>query len=162
MYLLFQTNDYTFKGYYFGDSFDAAEPESSMPLKTKKNFTKRRNNLDVFFERPKQKKKIAKQSSYVGQASGDGISYIASNDDDGLNADYFVKIEIYDMKKIRDIAPINYWKHADLRLKYYVSSEDDKYYQTTRDLLYNITKHLAEKDGCSKYYVENKEANNKQ
>lgn len=152
-YVLFQQD--TFKSYYFPDTPE--EPDDSLVVNVKKNNNiKRINDIDMFFEKPKKKKKLGVQSSYVSAARDDGVSYISSKEDDALTATHLIKIDVYDMNKIRNIEPINYWKYSDARVKYYVQSEDDKRYQSTRDVIYNITKTLAGKHNCSKYFIEDK------
>lgn len=151
----FQTSipdsDYTFKNYYFptADLSDDDETQDPPALKVKQNIAKR--NIDCFFEKPK-KKRVRLQSSNIAQANGEGTSYISSNNDDGSSASHLIKIEVYEMKKLKDVQPIDYWKYADVRVKYY-ASEDDKHYRNVRDLIYNITKQVATKTDCTKYYI---------
>lgn len=154
---MFQRPDqeYTLKNYYCPDT-PSDEETTLIPLKNKQNSSKRTNNIEIFFEKSKKKKNSARQTSCVGQATDGGVSYITSNEDDGLHATHLVKIEIYDMQKIRYLAPTEHWKHIDVRVKYYVKSEDDKHYQTTRDIIYGITEKLATKRDSSKFFVEGK------
>lgn len=156
MLLQLLDKDYTLKNYYIADSPSDDETRDCVPLKITQNATKRTNDIEVFFEKPK-KKKSAKQSSCVGQSNNGGVAYIATGEDDASNASHLVKIEVYEMSKIRDVPPTDYWKHTDVRVKYYAKSEDDKHYQTTRDLIYNITKQLSAKRGCAKFFVEAKQ-----
>lgn len=106
----------------------------------------------MFFEKPK-KRKNSTNSSCVAQACDGGLSYISSNEGDSANAAYLIKIDVYDMKNLKNVLPLDYWKYADLRVKYYVQSDSDKNYQRTRDIVYNITKQIAEKKDCKKYFV---------
>lgn len=112
------------------------------------------NSIESFFEKPKKKKKSSSFSSCIGQSTSDGVAYISSNEIS--NATHFIKIEIYEIDKIKDVPPKEYWKYANVRVKYCAPSEEDKNYQNTRDVIYNITKQIANQSDCKKYYIENK------
>jgi hypothetical protein len=140
----------TFKHYYFPPSDDdtSLSPRYS---------TKRPNNdsLDEFFEEPK-KKRVKLNSSSVGRSTKDGgMSYISTNVDDGATATHLIKIEVYDMKKLATIDPEEHWKHADVRLKYYVNKQNNHHRQT-RGLIYNITKEISNSSDCKKYTFKHK------
>lgn len=138
---------YTFKNYYFPLSDDEDV------MNKKKQSIKKRRNIEVFFEKPK-KKRTSIISSCVGQASENGMSYISANDGDSCSATHLMKVEIYDMKNLKDVSPQDYWKYAETRVKYYVKSEDDKQYLSACDLVYNITKQIAGVKDCKKYFIE--------
>lgn len=143
--------DYTLKNYYYPDKSD--DEDQNLAMKVKQNITKRSNkSIDAFFEKAKKKKTVSYSSS-VGQSNGEGTSYISTNCDDGSSASHLVKIEVYEMNRLKQVSPIDYWKHADVRVKYYVATEEDKHYQTARDLIYNVTKQVASKPGCTKFFV---------
>lgn len=151
--------DYTLKNYYYPINLSDDEETCMEPtnLKAKKNGLKRINNsIEQFFEKPKKKKKSSNFSSSIGQATTDGTAYISSNDEGSSKATHFIKIEIYEIEKIKDVSPNEYWKYANVRVKYCAPSEEDKNYQYIRDVVYNITKQIAAKSDCKKYYIENK------
>lgn len=110
------------------------------------------SNIDIFFEQPKAKRKKT-ESSTVGQScKGGGVSYLSTNNEDGNNSTHLMKIEIYDLKKLAKV-PINErWKHADVRVKYYVQEKDNKHYRQAKDVIYSITKEIAESGDCKKYH----------
>lgn len=152
-------DDYTLKHYYYpiNLSDDDEKTEDTVTLKNKKNGVKRpNNNIESFFEKPKKKKKASSFTSCIGQTTADGIAYISSNDEGSSNATHFIKIEIYETEKIKDVSPNEYWKYANVRVKYFAPSEEDKNYQHTRDVIYNITKQIATKSDCRKFFIENK------
>lgn len=140
------------KNYYYGNSTDD-EIQGSKPLKIRT--LKRTNNIDVFFDRPK-KKQATEYSSTVAQSTNGGTNYISSYADDVTKITHLVKIDIYDMKKLRGVPCDQHWKHADTRIKYYTQTDDDEYYLNTKDVVYNITKHIATKNDCKKYFIDAK------
>lgn len=158
--MLFQFTDKTFKNYYYPENNDEGsdDDEGTLAFKVKQAIAKKRpgNSIDSFFERPKKKPKVAKKSSSVSQSTHSGVAYLSSGQDDGAYASHLIKIEIYDLEKIRNIAPEEQWKHADVRVKLYTHQEDDKNLDSTRDVVFNITKELASKDNCVKYFIDNK------
>lgn len=138
----------SFKNYYFtslSEDDDIADCNVARSL--------RKRNIDSFFEKPKKRKPKVK-SSHVSRASGNGVSYVSTNIDDGSTATHLIKIEVYDMKRLKNVPPMEHWKHADVRVKYYVATEDDKHYQNAGELIYNITKDVASNAECSKYFIE--------
>lgn len=141
----------TYKQYYFPTSDD--EDTSPYPIKRD-----RPNNesLDEFFEEPPKKKKPKIQSSTVGRATKDGMAYISTNEDDGSTATHLIKIEIYEMKKLTNVPQSDHWKHADVRVKYYVNNKS-KHHQRTRQLIYNISKDITKVPDCKKYTFKNKD-----
>lgn len=149
------TNDYQFQNYYRPIDLSDDENNDSIVLKNKKNTLKRgsNNSIESFFEKSKKKKKTSLAST-IAQADGEGTSCISVSMDDGSTPSHLVKIELYEMKKLKDIAPTDYWKHAAVRVKYYAQSEGDTHYQNTRDVIYNITKLIAGKKDCKKYFFE--------
>lgn len=159
---LFQFTDNTFKNYYYPEpqtnDDEVSDEEGTVGYKLKQVIARKRagNSIDGFFERPIKKAKSAKKSSSVSRSTDDGVSYISSGQDDGAYSSHVIKIEIFDVQKIKNIAPADHWKHADVRLKFYTNSEEDKQLQSTRDVIFNITKQLAEKDTSVKYFIENK------
>ncbi|XP_039763080.1 uncharacterized protein LOC120636807 [Pararge aegeria] len=142
-------DEYTLKHFYYPLNISDDQDMSD----NKKTAMRRSNSIDAFFEKQKKKKRQSK-SSCVAQASDGGLSYISSNDDDSISATHLIKIDIYDMKSLKDVSPLEYWKYADLRLKYYVESAGDKHYQSMRDIIYNITKQIAGKHDCKKYFID--------
>lgn len=156
---MFQFSENTFKNYYYAEDHDEDSDdlrEDSLAFKVKKALAKQlNNNIEDFFETPKKKKKLTKKSSSVARASYGGLAYVCSNKEDAASATHMVKIEIYDMAKIKDIAPTDQWKHADLRVKYYVDKEEDKTLQSVRDTIYKITKQIASESDCVKYFIDN-------
>lgn len=155
---LFQLPQNTF--YYNPQSnYDDAESdeEGTLAFKLKKHLAaKRSNNIDCFFETPKKKTKIQKQSSLVAQGAKDGVSYLTSGENDATKATHLVKVEIYDMVNIRNVPSTDHWKHADVRVKYYTQCQEDKYLDSAKDIIYNITKHVAAAPECVKYYIPHK------
>ncbi|XP_069364378.1 uncharacterized protein [Maniola hyperantus] len=150
--------EFTYKHYYYPLNVPDDQDASDSTLNNKKTASKRskpteQNNIDVFFEKPKKKRRTTISSS-VAQATDGGLSYISSNDGDGVSASHLIKIDIYDMKNLEGVLPIDYWKYADLRLKYYVKSDADKFYHSTRDIIYNITKQIAGRHDCKKYFID--------
>lgn len=95
----------------------------------------------------------------MSQATAEGVAFIKSNQDDGAYASHLIKIEVYDMEKIKKIPPTEQWKHADVRVKYYANSEDDENVQKSRDVIYNITKQLAAKSDCANFVIDNEKEN---
>lgn len=147
-------DEYTLKNYYYPLNISDDHDDSESILNKKKNATKRSNNIDVFFEIVKKKKRSVNSSS-VAIATDGGLSYISSNEGDSVNASHLIKIDVYDMKNLKEVSPLDYWKHADLRLKYYVKTDGDKHYQNIRDIIFNVTKQIAGKKDCKKYFVDN-------
>lgn len=145
--------------------------EDSMPPTNKKNKVKRSYDngavatalttadIDVFFEKPSKQKKTSTISSYVARSMNGGTSYITTNEQDGA-ATHLVKIEIYDMRKLRTINPTDYWKNAELRVKYHIQSEEDEddksIFINTRNLIYDITKKISSSQDCKKYFINQK------
>lgn len=158
IYILFQFSENTFKHYYYPENIDASsDEEGTVGLKIKQAIAKKRpaNNIDAFFERPKKKSKGFKKSSSVSQSSTDGVAFIASGRDDAAYASKLIKIEVYDLDKIKNIPPPDHWKHCDVRLKYYSSnSEEDSTVQSVQDVIFNITKQLASNENSVKYFIE--------
>lgn len=149
------TFEYTLKDYYYPSNVVLTDGEEancdSVPLKTKKKLKRANNSIEAFFEKPK-KKNVITHSSSVGQRMVGGTSYISTNRDEASSATHLIKIQVYDLKKVKDIAPDDLWKSAELRLKYYTQTEQDNHYVNTRDLIYNITKQIATTDDCKKYF----------
>ncbi|KAI5633714.1 hypothetical protein NE865_01681 [Phthorimaea operculella] len=152
--------DYTLKHYYYPIDVSDEETSANKIAPKRKNKDKdsaSTNSIDSFFENPKKKKKQSTFSSSVGQTTNDGMAYITTNEDDSSHATHFIKIEIYDIAKIpKDTPPTEHWKYANVRVKYCVHSEDDKNYQQTREIIYNITKQIATKSDCKKFFVDHK------
>lgn len=146
----FSTNDsldeYTLKNYYYPS-------DEAVNIKTKRGFKRTGNDIETFFEKT-NKKKTKSVSSCIGRRNGAGISYISTNQDDGSKATHLIKIEVFQMKKLKDVLPADYWKHCDLRVKYYAQSENDKNYNNTSDIIYSITKQIAEQPECKKFFIE--------
>lgn len=154
---MFQFSENTFKNYYYPENQEvSSDEEGTVGLKIKQAIAKKRphNSIEGFFERPKKKTKSTKRSSNVSQSATDGVAYLSSGQDDGAYASHLIKIEVYDLEKIRNIAPADHWKHCDVRLKYYTFNEDDSHLKSARDVIFNITKQLASKENCVKYFIE--------
>lgn len=117
----------------------------------KQNSEKRPKTIEKFFDNMKKRRALSR-SSTVARATGDGYSYVAANNE---HASHLIKIEIYDMKKIKDVLPVDQWKHADVRVRYYSPSEEDNTYLNINEVLYNITKQIAASGECKKYFIEN-------
>lgn len=140
------------KNYYYGNLSDD-EVRAPKPLKIQTQ--KRTNNIDIFFDKPK-KKQTTEYSSTVAQSTNGGTNYISSRVDDVSKITHLVKIDVYDVKKLRGIPNDQHWKFAETRIKYYAQTEDDDYYSNTKELVYNITKHIATKNDCKKYFIDAK------
>lgn len=157
--ILLQLSDNTFKNFYYPEPEhpdSESDEEGTLAFKVKQAIAKKRpsNSIDAFFEKPPKKVKPVKRSSNVSQGTHAGVSYLSSGKDDGAYASHLIKIEIYDLEKVRNIAPENHWKHADIRLKSYVTTDQDPHLETVRDVIYSMTKDIAEKDTCVKYFIK--------
>jgi hypothetical protein len=141
------------KSYYYGNSTDDEIQGPPKPLKIRTQ--KRVNNIDLFFDKPK-KKQATEYSSTVAQSTNGGTNYISSRADDVTKITHLVKIDIYDIKKLRGVPSDQHWKNADTRIKFYTQTEDDEHYLNTKELVYNITKHIATKNECKKYFIDTK------
>lgn len=161
--VLFQFSENTFKPYYYATPDEASEEEGTLGVKGKQAIARKRsaNDIDRFFEKQKKKLKIKKKSSSVARSSSGGVAYITSNNDEGADASHLIKIEVYDLNKIKNVAPSEQWKLADVRVKYYADCEEDKHLQSARDVIFNITKLLASKQDCSNYFIDNDKTNKK-
>ncbi|KAG7301651.1 hypothetical protein JYU34_003589 [Plutella xylostella] len=139
------------KNYYYPSPSDDEILSPSLLLKKP---TKRiHENIDSYFETPSKKSKSKTLSSTVGRAACGGISYISTNEDDGSKASHLIKIEMYDMKKLKDLPPSEHWKKADMRIKLYCTS-DHILFHDTNQLMFSITKQIATKTDCKKYFLE--------
>ncbi|CAG9094568.1 unnamed protein product [Plutella xylostella] len=135
----------TYKHYYFPLSDDEGSYQPH---------AKRIETIDEFFEEPKNKKR--KCSSTVGRSTKNGMVYISSNSDDGTGAAHLIKIEVYNLKKLANIEQNQHWKHAEVRVKYY-AKPGDKHNDRTREIIHAITKQIATKEDCEKYFYKNKD-----
>ncbi|XP_073949431.1 uncharacterized protein isoform X2 [Choristoneura fumiferana] len=154
------TEENTFKHYYYPENHDelSDDGEGTLAFKVKRAIAKNKrpnNSIHGFFEKRK-KKKVPKNSSTVSQATADGVAFIKANQDESAYASHLIKIEVYDIDKIKNIPPTEQWKHAEVRVKYYAHSEEDEHVQQTRDVIYNITKQLASKSDCVNFVLDNK------
>lgn len=140
------------KSYYYGNLSDE-ETQEPKPLKIRAQ--KRVHNIDAFFDMSKKKQSTGLSSS-VAQSTNDGTNYISSSVCDTSKATHLVKIDVYNLKKLRDVPTDQHWKFADTRVKFYTQSEDDEYYSNTKELIYKITKHIASKNNCKKYFIDAK------
>lgn len=155
---MFQFTENTFKNFYYPEpehDDSGSDEEGTLGFKVKQAIAKKRpaNSIESFFEKPQKKVKPVKRSSSVSQSSHTGVAYLSSGKDDAAYASHLIKIEIYDLEKVRNIAPEEHWKHADVRLKSYISTEQDPQLETVRDVIYNMTKDIASKDTCVKYFI---------
>lgn len=125
-------------------------------LNITENKNKKTNRLDDFFlQEPDRKKKKTKLSSSVGRAGKEGsISYISTDKDDGMDADILVKMELYSLKKLKEIPVAQHWKNADIRVKYYMKNDSNIDVQI-KDIVYNITKGISEEDSVKRYSFKN-------
>ncbi|XP_045483891.1 uncharacterized protein LOC123689114 [Pieris rapae] len=120
------------------------------------NKNKGTSRLDDFFiQEPDRKKKKARLSSTVGRAGKEGnIQYISTDKDDGMDADILVKIDLYSLKKLKEIPVSQHWKNADIRVKYYMKNDSNIDLQI-KDVVYNITKEISEEDNVKHYSFKN-------
>lgn len=119
------------------------------------------DDIEKFFEVAPKKKKTKKTSSTVSRACNDGVAYISTNADDYTSASHLVKIEIYDLKKLKSLQPSEHWKHADVRLKYYTNEDvQNQNFQKAKELVYNITNEVAGQQESKKYFFSNKDSGN--
>lgn len=139
----------TLKHYYFPLSDDdESDLRLTKPLKIKRTHSS--SSLDDLFEKPAKKKK--KVSSCVGRACRDGgMTYISTNTDDGAQATHFVKIEVYDLKKLGRIPPTDHWKHATTRIKYYAANHR---LNKVNEVIYDISKEIADAPDVKKYHFD--------
>lgn len=151
LYSLSSQENNTYKQYYFPTS-DCPEEETQelyiqqeMPSKKRKS-----ESLDNFFDSPTKNKRKLNCSTVSRINKENGRSYISTNTDDGATASYLIKIELYDLKKISKIPPSQHWKHANVRVKYY-TQKTSTVLANTNDIIYNITKEIAQNDDCKKY-----------
>lgn len=138
--------DYTYKHFYYPESDGKLEKEQ--PQK-RKHISQ---EINAFFDTTPMKKKIC---STVGQShTSGGVSYISTNKEDTTNATHLMKIEIFDLRKLAKISDERqHWKHADVRVKYYVNDKDENnHYLQTKEVIYKITKEIAETEDCKKYH----------
>lgn len=149
VFILLQEN--TYKHYYYPD--EASDDDSDLALKVKKAISKRPNSIHSFFEKRKKRKTVQK-SSTVSQATADGVGFIKTNEDDETFASHLIKIEVYEMSKIKNIPSTDQWKKAEVRVKYYASCDEDKNLQSARDVIYNITKQIANRKDCVNYFID--------
>lgn len=151
------------KNYYcstLSDDEEETSPTPAVPLSLINNGNRKRGNkcIDGFFENVNNKKKKATiQSSTVGRAVSGGTSYISTSKNDGAKSSHLIKIEVYDLKRLEKISPLEYWKHASVRIKYY-AERDSKHFDSASTLIYDITKEIASSKDCKKYFFasENK------
>lgn len=144
--------EYTMNHYYY-DNISDNESEVIKPLKI--HTQKRISNIDAFFEKPK-KKHAAEYSSTVAKFVKGGTNYISSLVEDASKATHLIKIDVYDMKKLRGVPNDQHWKFAETRIKYYTHTEEDEHYSDVQELVYKITKHIATKTDCKKYFIASK------
>lgn len=141
------------KHYYYGHLNDDEVQLDPKPLKIQTQ--KRANNIDVFFDKPR-KKQATEYSSTVAHSANGGTNYISSRVEDVSKSTHLIKIDVYDMKKLRGVPNDQHWKFADTRIKYYTQTEDDDHYSNTKELIYKITKHIAAKNDCKKFFIDTK------
>lgn len=156
--------NYTFKSYYFAtppsdEVFDNQDEYLESPRKRQRNIND--SPIEAFFmEGSKRPKKLKKASSLVGiSSSAGGMSYITTNVDDGVQATHLLKIEIYDLKKLATLPKDQHWKYADLRMKYYARATTNKQYKKAKELVYNITKEIAESKDSKKFFFDDEKNN---
>lgn len=144
--------DYTLKGYYFNSAHYEDDKEvQEISASGKKTKRCANSSIDQFFEKPKKQKKTILRSS-SSQSGNGGTSYISMPA--SQNASHLIKIEVYDVNKLKDIPKEEHWKHVDVRVKYYAQSENDKNLKNSRDIIYNITKQISENIDCKKYFFD--------
>lgn len=136
-----------------GDLMITSTPKNQSLIPSRKRTKK---NIDSFFDKcPSEKKRIKVQSSSVSRSVNGGTSYISTGLDDAPNASHLIKIEIFDLKKLKKIPQVDHWKHANLRIKLYSTGEEEVLHQGVSDAVYNITKTIASKPECKKYFFTN-------
>lgn len=144
---------YTYKDYYYPTVSDDESLPQPQPKPVRKSEAKKRaNNIDIFFEKPK-KKQATGLTSTVAQSTAGGTNYLASSVVDIPKATHLIKIDVYELKKLRSLPTDQHWKHADVRVKYYTHTEDDDLHTNAKDLIYKITKQIAEESECRKYFI---------
>lgn len=141
------------KSYYYDHLMTDDEAQDPKPLKIQTQ--KRANNIDVFFDKPR-KKQATEYSSTVAHSTNGGTNYISSRVNDVSKSTHLIKIDVYDMKKLCGVPNDQHWKFADTRIKYYTQTEDDSHYSNTKELIYKITKQIAAKNDCKKYFIDAK------
>lgn len=141
----------TFKQYYFAVSDEEGNDSPYVSTGVKRTSRDSTDSLDKLFDVEPKKKKPKMRSSTVGRATKDGMTYIATNKDDGLTASHLIKIEITDLKKIKNIDASEHWKHADMRVKYYINKKQQMNQQKIKSIIYDITKEVADSSDCKKY-----------
>lgn len=151
----------TFKQFYYNTVSDEEDTTNCVPYYlAKKSICKRPrsslSNIDEFFPEEPPKKKKAKNSSNVGRMNKEGgTSYISTNTDDGVNATHLIKIDVFDVKKLCKIPPVQHWKHADVRVKYYCKELNNKNYESVKKIVYQITKEISESEDSKVYSFKN-------
>lgn len=147
----------TFKSYYFAASSD--EETDDRLIITKPKSLKRaasNNSINKFFDEPKTKKPKKGQSSTVGQTREGGMAYISTNTNDAATATHLIKLQVYDLKKLAKVPVNKHWKNADVYVKHYTKTADSVY-NHAMDLIYNITKEVAESPDCRKYFFNDEQ-----
>ncbi|GBP22440.1 NPC intracellular cholesterol transporter 1 [Eumeta japonica] len=130
-------NENTFKAYYYSALSDEEDTMDPNKIGTHKRTSK---SINEFFESTHKKGK-AKTSSTVGQAVNGGISYLSTNGDDFITASHLIKIEVYELQKLKKIPPTELWKHADIQhLARQVFPENSKFVQDAyKDATYSVS-----------------------
>lgn len=134
-----------FKPYNYYKSLSEDDETSISTIKHKRTL----DDLFVQESEPKRKKVIL--PSTVARSIKEGtINYISSNKNDGEESDLMIKIEVYNLKKIKEIPTSQQWKNADIRIKYYTKNNSDTNNQI-KSIVYNITKEISETDSVKHY-----------
>lgn len=146
----------TFKSYYFAASSDEEADDRLITTKSSKSLKRSDSNscINKFFDEPKTKKPNKGQSSTVGQTRDGGMAYISTNTNDAGTATHLIKLQVYDLKKLAKVPANKHWKYADVHVKYYTKTTD-RIYEHSKELIYNITKDVAESQECRKYFFNN-------
>lgn len=122
--------------------------QHTMNKKLKKNF-------ENFFDQSQTNEK--RTSSYtctISKKGNTGVTCLSKPS--GTNVSKLIKIELYDLNCIKNCNPQEQWKHADLRIKHYFNPKKEKIEEAINDVIYDITKTIAEDDDCKKYFFGNK------
>lgn len=145
----------TYKDFYYATP---PTPETEEDLEIVSTPLKRKQKTDVkpideLFNIKSKSKKRKIVSSSVSRAQDGGTAFISSNLDDASDATHFIKIEVFDMKKIEKVSPNDKWKHSEMRVKLYTKNNSCNY-ENIQKLIYNISKEIAN-DNCKKYHFQN-------
>lgn len=143
--------DNTYKAYYYPTHSDEEDSAKDLSRQKRSKRSSSSNSFEELFEVP-AKKNRTKCSSTVSRANKDGgVSYISTNFDDAPDATHLIKLEIYDLKKLRKIPAAQHWKHASERVKYYCKGLQNKHLEKTKEVIVTIAREISTSQDCRKY-----------